>query len=143
MKFYLCNKEFSKKLKFKEKLTWKNKALYIYNLYMYLLKTLLRQLNAFKEKSKYIDAKDSNKYKYKYKYLKNLLDVESDEHEKQKLIENIQNINFLEGEFFDSYIKYFRDFLININSNLKKKFENNKFTTEEDQTILEDLIVLF
>ena len=68
------DREDSKSLKFTKKISWDNKELYIYNLYLFFLRTLTKKLKKFKKNDEGKDAINSDIYKY----YKNLLDNEKD-----------------------------------------------------------------
>ena len=132
------DKEDSKSLKFTKKISWDNKELYLHNLYLFFLRTLTKKLKKFKKKDEDKNATNSEIYKY----YKNLLDNEKDKMRKAEIIEYIKNINFFEGDFFNIYIKYFKEFLMSIKLLFENKFLENELASKEDQNMFENFIIL-
>ena len=132
------DKEDSKSLKFTKKISWDNKELYLHNLYLFFLRTLTKKLKKFKKKDEDKNATNSEIYKY----YKNLLDNEKDKMRKAEIIEYIKNINFFEGDFFNIYIKYFKEFLMSIKLVFENKFLENELASKEDQNMFENFIIL-
>ena len=132
------DKEDSKSLKFTKKISWDNKELYLHNLYLFFLRTLTKKLKKFKKKDEGKNATNSGIYKY----YKNLLDNEKDKMRKAEIIEYIKNINFFEGDFFNIYIKYFKEFLMSIKLVFENKFLENELASKEDQNMFENFIIL-
>ena len=120
---------------YKKSIEWKDKEIYLYNLYIQLLSSLNQKIN-YRKKITNINVTSTPLYK---SYIKKL-DSETSELEKEKIKNKMELLNLFEGEFFQSYIKYFKLFLLNIIKNLNLKFKDNKLEDTESQLLFEDFI---
>lgn len=131
--------EAEKKIDFKinKRLTWENKELYLYSLYIFLINSMGNIIEFFEDDNSEIESISKLP---EYKYYENLLQKETDNTKIEKLKQNLKTINFIEGNFFKSYLVNYRFFLENLDNNFKVKFGNFELKDKSDQLLLEDYI---
>ena len=127
---YKLEKE-NKNIKFSKKITWDNKELYLYNLYMTFLDSLIQKINGYKK------VINNNSVEY-HKIFESLI-LETDIEKRKEKLNELGLTGVCEGEFINIYIKNLREFLIRINNNFNKRFKNYKFDSE-DKFLFEDFI---
>ena len=116
-------------------ITWENKELFLYNLYMMLIENFIQKINYHKAttSSKVINSQEYHELFDKYILVKG-------KEEKKQALNKLQLFNVIIGEFFTSYILNLQSFLIKVNDKFEKRFKNNNFILKEDQYIFEDYI---
>jgi len=121
---------------FKGTVSWENKELYLYNLYLTLLSILNKKINDGKKNKNY-NIDENALYKYYLDLLKT-----AKGNERVKIMDKMEYVNLFEGEFFYIYIKNFKKFLLGIKVNFDERFKNNKLDEIKDQLLFEDYIQL-
>jgi len=133
----LCYTENATKINFKKKISWKNKELYLYNIYYVFLESLNEKIN-FRKTIKNEKLINNELYK-KYSQL---LENEKNEEQREKIKTKMEYLNLFEGEFFKIYFYNFKKFLLEIKDNFYIKFKNNNLKDEKDQLLFEDFLQL-
>ena len=116
-------------------ITWENKELFLFNLYMMFLESLSQKINFYKTatSSNALNSKEYHELFDKYILAK------GKKGEEQALNE-FQLFNVIIGEFFTSYVLNLQTFLKKVNNKFEKRFKNNNFISEDDKYIIEDYI---
>ena len=130
----LSSDDETSKFIFKGKVSWNNKELYLYNLYSTLLSSINKKIDVAK-KTKVKDIENIPIYAYYQEKLKTVNVTEKD-----KIKSLMENVNLCEGKLFNTYIKYFKIFLIEVKDNFNEKFENNNLDNIKDKLLYEDFI---
>ena len=133
----LCYTENATKINFKKKISWKNKELYLYNIYYVFLESLNEKIN-FRKTIKNEKLINNELYK-KYSQL---LENEKNEEQREKIKTKMEYLNLFEGKFFKIYFYNFKKFLLEIKENFYIKFKNNNLKNEKDQLLFEDFLQL-
>ena len=133
----LSTKEELYHLNFKKIIYWKNKELYLYNIYYNFLKSLGERIN-YRKKLQNKNIEENELYKF---YIRNLNDQENED-ERKKIKDKIEILNLIEGDFFKIYLFYFQQFLNEIKDKFEIKFKNNDLEDRRDQLLFEDFIQL-
>ena len=124
----------SSNVKFKQEILWKNKELYLYNIYMNYLETLILKIKYHKKSFSSL-ALNNKIYLDKQKEFIITKD--------KKLYEELQSLKIYEGEFMKIYIDNLQNFLNEVDTRYKLRFlndPNNYLINEEDKNIFEDYI---
>ena len=127
------NTFYSSNIKFKRSITWKNTELYLFNIYMNFLESLVEKIDFYKNKISNM-ALESKVFLEKQ--------IEYSNSKDEKVFKELQNLIIYEGEFIKIYIKYFQSFLEKTENNYNMRFPNNInfLNKEEDRIIFEDYI---
>ena len=121
----------------KAKITWEQTEIYTYNLYCELVSYINSKVNYWKK-----NKNENLENLQLYKLYVNLLKTEKDKNEIEMINSKIENLNLIEGNFFNIYIENLQDFLKGIINNLNIKFKNNDLRLNEDKLLFEDLLQL-
>ena len=122
---------------FKVKITWEKKEIYIYNLYCEFVSFINSKLNYWKKvKNKNIENLPL------YKYYEDLLKKETDKKQIEDINSKMENLNLIEGIFFNKYINNLQYFLKEIYNNFVYRFKDNDFNQDEDKLLFEDYLQL-
>ena len=125
-------------IKFKRQITWENKQLFLYNLYMSLVESFKQKINYYKNS---FSPKASESKIFHELYEKYIIKrSQGEEEEKKKILKELNLVKLIEGEFIPLYISNLKYFLECVHSKFEKKFKNNTFKDEEDKNIFEDYI---
>ena len=127
------NSELIVKIKVTNAVTWENKELYIYNLYLMFLFSLEQKINYHKKHPNPVVINSKEYHKLYEDYL-----IALNDKEKEDILNKMQLMNICESNFIKVYMKNFNQFLIKVNDNFKNKFQNNELTSETDRSIFED-----
>ena len=133
----LCVEEEINSFNFKKKISWKNKELYLYNIYCVFLESMDQRIN-YRKKIK-CEGIENNK---NYKNYTELLKTVEDKEEKDKIRTKMEYLNLFEGDFFKIYLPSFKQFLIDVKTNFEIKFGDNDLDNEKDQLLFEDYMQL-
>ena len=124
-----------KNIKFKKSINWDNIELYLYNLYMMFLTSLIQQINNHKisMNSSVINSEEYHKLFEEYILAEN-------EKEKEEKLNELQLLKVYKGEFMNIYMAQLNIILNDVNENFTARFRKNKFKSEDDKCIFEDYI---
>ena len=120
-----------------KKLTWENKELYLYTLYMSLINSMAHIIDFYsndKTKIESISKLDN------YKYYENFLQNETDDAKKEEYSKKLGVIILIEGNYFKKYLKNYNYFLKNLEHNFKAKFDNFELKNKDDQILFENYL---
>ena len=128
-----CESELKDKIKVTTPVTWENKELYLYNLYMMLLLSFYQKINYHTSHPNGVVINSKEYQKLHEDYI-----ITLDNKEKENILNKMKLMNICESEFITIYMKNFNQFLVEVNNNFMNKFKNNEFISEIDRCIFED-----